>query len=445
MLIKNRQHIIDNGQTSKLKQKREDAIEILHAAIQAVDPYTAVKNTIKDSTIVCDNTIVDPRIFDCIYLVGFGKASVKMAQAICDNFTINSGVVITNDSNAKISHKNIEVILGSHPIPDKESIRGTDKILEIVKQCTKKDLLIVLISGGGSALLCKPRVDLKDLQQTTDLLLGSGATINEINTIRKHLSHVKGGQLLSYTQATVVSLVISDIVHDPLEFIASGPTYPDSTTFSDALNIVKHYNLLEKIPLSVKQVITKGIQKEIVETPKPNDPLFEKVIHCIIANNSLACTAALHQAEKLGYQPMLLTSSLTGEAKEIGPYLIDKALSYESLEHKIVFISGGETTVTVTGSGRGGRNQEMVLSAVETISQRSIVFASIGTDGIDGKSDAAGAIADGFTLQRAKQKNLDPIVFLKENNSYMFFKQLDDLFFTGPTGTNVMDIQVIIV
>lgn len=421
MFLKNRQQIIDNGQTSELKQKREDAVEILNAAIQAVDPYNAVKNKIKDSTIICNDKTVDLTCFDCIYVVGFGKASVGMAQAICDNFVVDSGVVITNDSSAVITQKNIEVIVGSHPIPDTQSIRGTEKIIEIAKKCTNRDLLIVLISGGGSALLCKPRVPLDDLQKTTDLLLRCGATINEINTIRKHLSYVKGGQLLTYTQSKVVSLVISDIVHDPLEFIASGPTYPDSTTFTDSMKILQHYKLLPNLPLSVKQVIDKGVKKEISETPKPNNPLFDNVFHCIIANNLLACTAAETQAKKMGYQTILLTSSLTGEAKKIGNYLIDKATSYESLEHQIVFISGGETTVTVTGSGRGGRNQEMVLGAVEHISQSSIVFGSIGTDGIDGRSDAAGAIADGFTLQRAKEKNLDLNSFLKDNNSYMFF------------------------
>ncbi|MFO7677411.1 MAG: glycerate kinase [Thermoplasmatota archaeon] len=445
MIFKNREQLINNGQTSEIKHKREDVLEILNAAVHAVDPYISVKNRIKESKIVCEDKTIDPTCFDTIYLIGFGKASAGMAQAICDNITIHSGVVITNDSKAIINHKNIEVIIGSHPLPDNKSIQGAEKALEIALKCTERDLLIVLISGGGSAVLCKPRVNLVDLQDTTDLLLRSGATINEINTIRKHLSHVKGGQLVKYTKATVVSLVISDIVYDPLEFIASGPTYPDSTTFTDAFQILRRYHIWKKIPHSVQNVIKNGIKGEITETPKPDDQLFEKVNHCIIANNLLACIAAENQAKKLGYQTMLLTTSLTGEAREIGRYLIDKATSYQSLKNDWVFISGGETTVTVKGSGSGGRNQEMVLGVVEKIAESGIVFASLGTDGIDGGSDAAGAIADGFTFQRGKNKNLDPDEFLKNNNSYMFFKPLGDLFLTGPTGTNVMDIQILVV
>jgi len=327
----------------------------------------------------------------------------------------------------------------------KQVLVWLEKILDVVKLCGKNDLLIVLISGGGSALLCKPRVDLEDLQNTTDLLLRSGADINEINTIRKHLSYVKGGHLAKYAKGVVVSLVISDIVGDPLEFIASGPTCPDSTTFSDAKKVLEKYDLWMKIPTKVRNVIEDGVSGSIDETPKRDDPIFEYVFNYIVANNEIACNAAEEKAKKIGYQTMLLTTSLTGEARDIGRYLVDKADKYRKEEKDFVFISGGETTVTIKGNGRGGRNQELVLEAVGSIAEGDIVLASFATDGVDGKSDAAGAIADGFTLSRGEQKGLDPNDFLKENNSYEFFKELDDLFMTGPSGTNVMDIQVIIV
>jgi glycerate-2-kinase len=445
MFFKNFEQIVSNGQTSELKRKREDVLEILTAAIDAVNSYNAVKKVFDKDKLVFESEEIDLTSFENIYVVGFGKASVGMARAVCDVTKISSGVIVTNDSEAKLENDYIDVVVGGHPIPNMGSINGAEKILDVVKLCGKNDLLIVLISGGGSALLCKPRVSLEDLQNTTDLLLRSGADINEINTIRKHLSYVKGGHLAKYAKGVVVSLVISDIVGDPLEFIASGPTCPDSTTFSDAKKVLEKYDLWMKIPTKVRNVIEDGVSASIDETPKRDDPIFEYVFNYIIANNEIACNAAEEKAKKIGYQTMLLTTSLTGEARDIGRYLVDKADNYRKEENDFVFISGGETTVTIKGDGRGGRNQELVLGAVGSIAEGDIVLASFATDGVDGKSDAAGAIADGFTLSRGKQKGLDPNDFLKENNSYEFFKELDDLFMTGPSGTNVMDIQVIIV
>jgi glycerate-2-kinase len=276
-------------------------------------------------------------------------------------------------------------------------------------------------------------------------LLRSGADINEINTIRKHISYVKGGQLARYAKGVVVSLVISDIVGDPLESIASGPTCADSTTFSDAKKVLEKYNLWDTIPVKVRDLIKEGVIGIIDETPKIEDPIFRYTFNYIVANNNIACNAAEEKAKKIGYQTMLLTTSLTGEAREIGRYLVDKADKYRNEEKDFVFISGGETTVTIKGDGKGGRNQELVLGSVVSIADSDIVLASVATDGTDGKSDAAGAIADGFTLSRGRQKELNPNDFLDGNNSYEYFKKLDDLFITGPSGTNVMDIQVIIV
>jgi len=435
MLFKNFKEIIENGRTSEIKKARKDVLNILSAALNAVDPYNAVKNFL-------DKQKIDISDFKDIYLIGFGKASIKMTKAVCDTFKIKKGIVITNETKKKLDN-NIQVFTGGHPLPNENSINGTEKTLQLIEKCRENDLLIVLISGGGSALLSKPRIPLNDLKKTTDLLLKSGANIKEINTIRKHLSLVKGGQLIKKAKCKVISLIISDIIGDPIQFIASGPTYPDSTTFSDAEEILRKNDLWEKIPFSAKKIIQDGKKGLIPETPKQDDSVFEKVNNFIIANNKTACEHAEKKAEELGYKTLFLTSSLEGEARETGKYLIEKAKNHLTNE-KTVFISGGETTVTVKGKGDGGRNQEMVLGAIETLSNENMVFSSFATDGIDGKSDAAGAIADGFSYKKALEKNLDPEKYLKNNNSYEFFKENGDLLITGPTGTNVMDIQIIL-
>lgn len=444
MIFKNKENIISNGKTTELKQIRRDILEIFNAAFKAVDPYNSVFEHFKENKVFIGNQSIDLSDFKNIYLAGFGKASVGMSQAVCDSVEISEGIVVTNNPINKVKNSNIYTFVGGHPIPNENSYIGAEKILELVEKCNKDDLLIVLISGGGSALLSNPRINLEDLQNTTSLLLKSGANINEINTVRKHLSYVKGGQLLKKVKCKVISLIISDIIRDPLEFISSGPTCPDSTTYKDAKEILIKYNLYDEISQNVNNVIEEGTSGKISDTPKKDDPIFSNVSNFIIANNKLACKAAVEKAEELGYLTMLLTTTLEGEAKDIGNYLADRANSYRSHAKKIAFISGGETTVTIKGSGFGGRNQEMVLSSVKNIAGKNIVFSSFATDGIDGSSDAAGAIVDSFTLDKCKLRNIDPVEFLKDNNSYEFFKKLDDLLFTGPTGTNVMDIQVIV-
>jgi len=445
MLFKNKKQIIEHGQTPELQKMREDALDILSAAFEAADPYIAVNVCVSNSGIEIKDEKIDYSDFENIYLAGFGKAAIGMAQAVCDVTNITKGFVITNDPNNSVKNENVKTIVGGHPIPNQQSVDGADQVMELVKGCNDKDLLIVLISGGGSALLCMPRIPLNDLQQTTDLLLKSGANINEINSIRKHLSFVKGGQLAASAPCKIVSLIISDIVGDPMEFIASGPTYPDSTTFGNAQETLKKYNLWKQLPVTVKNIIADGINAKIPETPKKGDPVFDNVNNFIVANNEIACKAAETKARDLGYnKTMLLTTALTGEARDMGKYLIDKAQNHYTEGNNIVFISGGETTVTIKGDGKGGRNQEMVLAGAEMLIDENMVFASFATDGIDGKSDAAGAVADGFTLTKACEQRLDFDQFLQNNDSYGFFKHLEDLLMTGPTGTNVMDIQVII-
>jgi glycerate-2-kinase len=442
MLFKNYEQLVNNGQTPHLQKKRKDVLDILTRVVESVNPYDAVKRVFRDNKICVKDDIFELSNFENIYVIGFGKASVGMTKAVVESVKVTKGAIITNDSLAKISYDEIEIIIGGHPLPNNGSILGAEKILEIAKHCNKNDLLIVLISGGGSALLCKPRISLKNLQKTTDLLLKSGADINEINTIRKHLSLIKGGQLAKLTKATIISLIISDIINDPFEFISSGPTSPDSTTFFDTKKILEKYGLIKKVPIEVIKVIEEGINGQISETPKKDDPVFKKVHNLIVANNKKACNAALDKAVELGYQSKIITTSMIGEAKYAINRLINNSNKYK--KNKTVLITGGETTVKIKGNGKGGRNQELVLGGVESISNTDIVLASFATDGIDGSSIAAGAIADGFTFTKANKKRLDPQEFLEENNSYEFFSELNDVFITGPTGTNVMDIQLIL-
>ncbi len=444
MLFKNFEKLVKNGATPVIRKRREDVLRLLTAAIDAVNPYMLVKSVINDNKIFLKDTIFDLSRYDNIFVIGFGKASIKMSQAICDCIDVAGGIVITNKENVQVNHNKVETILGSHPIANMNCVRGTDKILNLVKNCKKDDLLIALISGGGSSLLCKPKITLKAYQQTCDLLLKSGANINEINIVRKHLSDVKGGQLAKAANCQIISLIVSDIVGDPVESIASGPTHPDSSTYSDAYNVLDKYKLTNKIPAEALNIIKDGINGVLQDTPKKEDTSFEKVSNSIIGTNSIACEAARLKAEKLGYFPRILTTSLTGEAKDMGNYIINSSKIFEDNCKYNVIIVGGETTVKVEGSGVGGRNQELLLGVIKRLNGKEAVFSSFATDGIDGNSDAAGAIVDGHSYAKALEKNLNLEKFLLQNNSYNFFKKLDDLLFTGDTGTNVMDLQIII-
>ncbi len=444
MLFKNYNQIIENGNTPILKQIRRDILDVFSSAIASVDPYFSVKKVIQDNKIFTGPKVLNISDFDNVYLVGFGKASVGMSQAICDSIKIKKGVIITNNKKSKVQDDNVLTYVGTHPIPNQKNIDATEKIISLIKKTKKNDLLIVLISGGGSSLLCKPRIPLKDIQLTTDLLLKYSLKINEINTIRIHLSFVKGGQLASYANCKVISLIVSDVIGDPIGFIASGPTYPDSTSFMDCKKIFEKYSIYNKLPSSVRKTISDGIKKKIFDNPKKESSIFNKVNNFIVANNSIACNVAKEKAENLGYKTVILTTKLEGEARDVGKNLVNKAKNYYLKSEKIMFISSGETTVAVKGNGIGGRNQEMILNTINELKNTDIVFASIGTDGIDGNSNAAGAIADSFSFKKALDKNLKFGKFLEDNNSYEFFRKINDLLFTGFTGTNVMDLQIIV-
>jgi hydroxypyruvate reductase len=349
--------------------------------------------------------------------------------------------------------KKIKLVEAGHPIPDKAGMDGTKLIVELLKQVKKEDLVICLLSGGGSALIPLPGkgISLKDKQIVNNLLLSCGAPIYEINTIRKHISQIKGGKMarIAYP-AKLITLILSDVIGDNLDIIASGPTVPDQSSFPDCLNIIKKYSLSDKLPKNVLDYINKGVNGEIEENPKKNEPCFKNTDNFIIANNFLAIKAAKQKAEKMDYNTCILSSFFEGETKDVAEFHVKIAKEIKNSGNPVktpaCVISGGETTVTIKGKGLGGRNQEFVLAAVEQISEiRGAVILSGGTDGTDGPTSAAGAIADWTSFNIAREKGLAPKHYLDQNDSYNFFREVKGLITTGPTNTNVMDLHILLV
>jgi len=454
--IKNKEQLVKNGVTQLNRKARALALESLESALNAVDPKQLMKSelSLKKSLLKVSGYLFDLKNFKNVYVIGGGKASGLMAETLerilrpC----ITNGLVNVPRGN-KQKTEIIKFHEASHPIPDKSGVEGTRRMLQIAEQAKKEDLVICLISGGGSSLMPLPRngITIKDKRKITDALLKCGATINEVNTVRKHISDFKGGWLAKKAHpATVLNLILSDVVGDPLDFIASGPTVPDSTTFSEAIKVLKKYGLWDKASVSVKKVLSNGKKGLIPETPKASDKAFKKVYNVIIGNNRFASLAVLEHLRSAGLNTLLLTSTLEGEARHIGVMLAsiarEVALSGNPVPKPAGIIAGGETTVTVTGKGLGGRNQEISLAAALKVGgMDGVVMASLSTDGVDGPTDAAGAIVDGKTMSRAAEMNLNPEEFLAENDSYNFFSKLGDLIFTGSTGTNVNDVSVIVV
>lgn len=378
--------------------------------------------------------------FANIYVIGAGKAGAGMAMAMerLLGGRITAGFV--NAPNA-VQLRRIEINAAGHPIPDRRGVAGARRIAQIARQAAADDLVICLISGGASALLPLPAppITLAQKQKITRLLLLSGANIHEINCVRKHISGLKGGQLarLAYP-ATLLTLILSDVVGDDLDVIGSGPTGPDCSTLADARAIFEKYRIPNQLP------------PEAVETPKPGDKIFEKTRNVIVGSNALAVDAAALEARRLGFNTLVLSTRLEGEAREAARVCAAVAKEIRAagrpLKTPACVISGGETTVTIRGAGLGGRNQEFALAAALAIQGlRKVVILSAGTDGADGPTDAAGAIADGSTVARAQALGLNAAASLQNNDSYHFFEATGDLIKTGPTGTNVADIQLILV
>jgi glycerate 2-kinase len=425
---------------------RRHADELRRAALEAVEPAAAIRRHVQRTgdTLLVAGRPYDLARFEHVYLVAGGKAALPMAAAAAallgDRLT--EGVVVTKYGHGQATGHRLPPCLtlleAGHPLPDANSVRGAEAITAIARRAGAHDLVLCLLSGGGSALLTLPvaEMSLEDMQALTDDLLRSGATIQELNTVRKHLSQIAGGQLARLAApAALVTLVLSDVIGDPLDVIASGPTVPDPTTVAEAQAVLARRSVRRSLPLR--------------ETPKPGDPAFARVEHVIIGSNRLAALAALERARALGYRSLLLGTYLEGEAREVGR--VAAALAKGVLAHgdplapPACLIWGGETTVTVRGAGRGGRNQELALGAALALDgwQGALVMA-LATDGSDGPTDAAGAIATGETLARARTLGLDPHAALAENDSYTFFAALDDLLRTGPTGTNVNDLLFIL-
>ena len=439
-----------------VKQLRADARRIFEAGIAAVDPVEAVKRHLGrtgDILHVADRRYELPT-YRHVYVVGTGKASARMARGLEEILgeSIDSGVVVVKYGYSTPTRR-VDIVEAGHPIPDPPGVEGTKQIIDTLRQAGNDDLVIFLVSGGGSALLPCPAdgLTLEDKQRTTQILLDCGATIHEINSVRKHLSKVKGGRLarLAYP-ATVVGLILSDVIGDRLEGIASGPTVPDTSTFSDCLKIIECYQLQGKIPPVVRAFLEQGARGGIEETPKAADPVFEKVQNVLVGSNRLALQAAKQKADALGYNSLLLSSSVEGETQTVAAVhaAIAKEISATGgpVRRPACVISGGETTVTIRGGGLGGRNQEFALAAALHIEGlEGIVILSGGTDGTDGPTDAAGGVVDSGTLRRATANGLDAGDYLRRNDSYHFLQSTGDLLITGPTYTNVMDLHVMLI
>jgi hydroxypyruvate reductase len=419
---------------------------ILAASINAIDPGAAVEHFIKrdGDLLTISGRVYDLQFFHRVVLLGIGKASIAMSKALAKILAdrLSSGVVITKHA-AIGSHPTLTILSGDHPIPGERSLEAGKKAIELVSSLGPNDLLFCLISGGGSALVASPvsGVSLANIQVLTSALISCGARIDEINTLRRRLELFKGGGVVKMAAGTtIISLILSDVVGNPLEAIASGPTAPDPATRAEAFSILAKYGLENRIPISILHSL-----KTSPETPKPGDLIFEKVQNVIVGNNLMAAQAALTQAEVEGFNPYLLRTDLQGEARqvafELATFLRQASLSGDPLPGPACIVAGGETTVTLTGKGKGGRNTELALAAVTELADfPGVMLVTLATDGEDGSTDAAGAVVTGGTFHRAAGLGMHPTPFLERNDSYSFFSPLDDLLKPGPTGTNGNDL-----
>lgn len=432
------------------------ALAVLEAALEAADPAQAVRRALRrdgDTLFVGDRSYT-LRQFRRILVVGAGKATAPMARAVEDLLAdrLTAGT-ITVKYGYTTPTRVIAVREAGHPIPDEAGVAATQAIVNLLRDTTADDLVLCLISGGGSALmpLPVPGVSLSDLQALTEALLRSGAPIQALNTVRKHLSQVAGGQLARLAHpATVVALIVSDVVGSPLDVIASGPTVADESTFEQAWQVLERYGVLEYTSAAIRQHLQRGLSGEIPDTPKPGDPALTRVHNVIVTDNAHAAAAAVDRATALGFNTLLLTTYLEGEAREIGRVLAALAKEIAWRGHPLpppaCLIAGGETTVTVRGHGKGGRNQEVALSAALAIQGLpGVLIASLATDGTDGPTNAAGGLVDGLTIARGQERGADALAALRDNDAYHFLEQAGALLITGPTNTNVNDLLAVFV
>jgi hydroxypyruvate reductase len=438
-----------------IHELRAHAQDIFSAGLKSADPFAAVRQHVDINQ---ERLIVAGRNYDLagirrILLVGCGKAAARMALALEQilGSRISAGVVVVKYGHG-VTLQRSKVVEAGHPIPDQAGVDGARHVYDLVANATAMDLIFMVISGGGSALLPLPveGLSLADKQHTTEVLLSSGARIQEVNALRKHLSKLKGGRLAKLADpAQVIALILSDVVGDELDAIASGPTVPDRTTFQDCLEILRRHCLEGKVVPAVLTYLQRGARGEVGETAKPGEEVFNQVQNVIVGSNRLALAAAHGRAQALGYRTHLLSSAIEGESRNVATSHIaclKEMLRYRpSADKPICLISGGETTVTIRGGGSGGRNQEFALAAsIAAAGLENMVVLSAGTDGTDGPTEAAGGIIDGATVSRGAALGLDAGEFLARNDSYHFLRATRDLLITGPTFTNVMDLQIIL-
>jgi len=439
----------------------EDVCEIMAAAIQAVEPYQCIRDFLSASSekMWVGQESVGIRKYQRVFLIGFGKAAVPMAKAIIDilGARLTQASVITKDRSflSEDGYQGVlRVHLGGHPVPNEDSINSTRSVLQSLPKLTHRDLVLVVVSGGGSALFTDPMngISLDDLQQMTEVLLRCGADIYEINTLRKHLDRVKGGQLVLQLQpADIHTFILSDVIGDSLGMIASGPTVPDSTSYGEALAILRKYHIRREIPRSILKHFEEGASGKIPETLKIGDIPSSKLNNHLVGSNSKALQAAKEKAEMLGYEAKVMSNKLTGLTETIAGYLeriIQKELTViNSGRQPICLLFGGETTVKVTGTGKGGRNQDLVLRLVPRLAEiEGVLFISLATDGEDGPTDAAGAASDALVYREGTvEKGLDVITDINTNNAYRYLDETGALIRTGSTGTNVNDLVLILI
>ena len=449
MIIKNEGELLSHGN----RRGREAVLDIIKYALKAVDSYEATKRTIflEDGRLIVGAYSYDLSEVENIYVVGGGKATFPIAQALEEVLggRIKRGVINVKRGE-KRRLKYVKVIEAGHPIPDEAGLEGAREIVDIAREAGEGDLVFCLITGGASALMPMPAGDisLEDKKKVTDMLLRCGATIDEINTVRNHISAIKGGRLAKIIHpAEIINLIVIDEVAGR----PWGPTVPDTSTFYDAVNVLRKYGLWRKVPETVREYLKRGMVDPSLETPKPRDFEGLKVHNVILADNEAMCRAAGKRAEELGFKLLILTTKLEGESREVGIVLASIAREVEErgrpIEPPCVLILSGETTVTITRScGRGGPSQELVLGAALKISgSKRIVIASIDTDGTDGPTEVAGGVVDGYTLKRAEEKGVDIFRSLRRHDCYEALMKLQDAIITGPTGTNVMDLNIIVV
>lgn len=435
---------------------RRIARALADAALAAVDPAAAIRAHVRrdgDQLLVADREY-DLSRYRRVFVVGAGKASAPMAAALADILGERlTGGWVNVKHGFGLPVPGVTIHEAGHPVPDQAGVDGTQAMVELLRSASEDDLVLCALSGGGSALMMLPAdgLALDDIQAMTATMLRSGATINELNALRKHLDLVKGGGLARLAApATLVALILSDVVGNPLDVIASGPTVADTTTYTAVARILQRYDLWDQLPVPVVARVRAGVAGEIPDTPAADDPIFDHVQNVIVGSNGQAAEAALAKARALGFHTLLLTTYVEGEAREVAKVLaaIARELVYEGrpLRRPACVVLGGETTVTLRGHGRGGRNQEMSLAAAPALAGLDgALLLTLATDGNDGPTDAAGAFADGTTLARAAVLGLDPAAYLANNDAYAFFEALGDLLITGPTRTNVNDLALVLV